>query len=199
MKPTLFSLFFCFLFGMLSAQSEDFITSVEKFQKDYTAHYQNPETSPYKTNTHLFKGHQFFPADENFKVEATFSPQKEEFSFATSTSRLAEYTKIGRLKFELNDQAYQLAIFYDDSFLESEEYADKAFVPFLDETNGESTYTNGRYCYVKLPKEEGEVVVLDFNQSTNPYCAYISGYSCAIPPEENTLNTKILAGVKNPK
>jgi len=199
MKPTLFCLFFYLLFGILSAQSEDFTASVEKFQKDYTTHYQNPETSPYKKNTHLFEGHQFFPADENFKVEATFIPQKEEFTFATSTSRLAEYTKIGVLNFELNDQAYQLAIFYDDSFLDSEEYADKAFVPFLDETNGETTYTNGRYCYVKLPKEAGEVVILDFNQSTNPYCAYISGYSCAIPPEENTLNTKILAGVKKPK
>ncbi len=197
MKKFLLGIFF-FVFGFVIAQSEDFTASVEKFQQEYTAHYEDPETSPYKKNTQLFEGHQFFPASENFKVEATFIPQKEEFTFATSTSRLAEYTKTGVLNFELNGEYYQLSIFYDDSFLEDEEYANKAFVPFLDETNGDTTYTNGRYCYVKLPKEEGEVVVLDFNQATNPYCAYVSGYSCAVPPEENKLKTKILAGVKIP-
>ncbi|WP_188404934.1 DUF1684 domain-containing protein [Psychroflexus salis] len=25
--------------------------------------------------------------------------------------------------------------------------------------------------------------MLDFNKATNPYCAYVSGYSCARPPE----------------
>ncbi|MCH8534735.1 MAG: DUF1684 domain-containing protein [Flavobacteriaceae bacterium] len=198
MKITLFILSVCFV-GVAMAQQEDFKAEVQAFQENYEAHYTNPETSPYKENTHLFKGHQFFPVDEKYRVEAEFYPKEASFTFATSTSRLAEYTQIGILKFRLNGKPYQLSIFYDDSFLEDEEYANKAFVPFLDETNGDTTYTNGRYCYVQLPMEAGEVVILDFNQSTNPYCAYVSGYSCAVPPEENTLDTKILAGIKTPK
>ncbi|HEX2901037.1 MAG TPA: DUF1684 domain-containing protein [Bacteroidia bacterium] len=37
---------------------------------------------------------------------------------------------------------------------------------------------------------------LDFNQCYNPYCAYSTGWSCPIPPQENYVDSKVLAGVK---
>jgi uncharacterized protein (DUF1684 family) len=181
------------------SQNETYQDSIQAFQDEYTEHYENPETSPYKENIDLFEGHAFFPVDEKYKVKAVF---KETPSFSvlnTSTSRMAEYTKLGVLEFNLEGEKLQLAIFYSSGFAKDEEYADKAFVPFMDLTSGGKSYTNGRYCYVQLPEKDGDEVILDFNKATNPYCAYVSGYSCTIPPDENNLAVEILAGVKNPK
>lgn len=190
----LFLLFFLFSFS----QDDAYMASIEAFQDEYTEHYENPKTSPYKKNTHLFNGHNFFPINEQFKVKAVFIPAESNAILNTSTSRLAEYTRLGVLEFQLEGKTIQLAIYYSDGFAKDEDYADKAFVPFMDLTNGETTYANGRYCYVKLPTKDGEEVVLDFNKSTNPYCAYVGRYSCTVPPEENEMDIAILAGVKNP-
>jgi uncharacterized protein (DUF1684 family) len=39
-------------------------------------------------------------------------------------------------------------------------------------------------------------MIIDFNQSYNPYCAYSWKYSCPVPPKENALPVKVLAGIK---
>lgn len=193
--------FYSLLFFSLTlfSQSQDYIDSIEEFQNEYTEHYENPITSPYKNNAHLFDGHNFFPIDEQFKVKAIFKSAESNAILSTSTTRLAEYTKLGILEFEMEGKTYQLAIYYSDGYANDEDYADKAFLPFMDLTNGETTYINGRYCYVKLPSKDGEEVILDFNKATNPYCAYVGRYSCTVPPEENEMDIAILAGVKNPK
>jgi uncharacterized protein len=38
--------------------------------------------------------------------------------------------------------------------------------------------------------------VIDFNHAYNPYCAFAGGYSCPIPPRENSLPLKVQAGEK---
>jgi len=48
---------------------------------------------------------------------------------------------------------------------------------------------------VEIPK--GKTIVIDFNKSYNPYCAYNAEYSCPIPPRENDLDIAIKAGVKS--
>ena len=39
-------------------------------------------------------------------------------------------------------------------------------------------------------------ITLDFNKAYNPYCAYISNFSCPLPPSENLLTIPIKAGEK---
>lgn len=189
-----------FVFLQISAQNSNLQEEVEAFQKKYTEHYTNPETSPFKKNTANFKGHDFFPINEQMRIEAIFVKEEEQaISLFTSTSRLSSYSRLGRLVFEMNAKKYEVSIFYNDSFLDSEEYSSKAFLPFTDLTNGETTYTNGRYTYVQLPQEDGELVIINFNLSTNPYCAYVDGYSCTYPPTENHLAFKVEAGIMNPR
>ena len=53
----------------------------------------------------------------------------------------------------------------------------------------------GRYVDCKLPTE-GNTIMIDFNKSYNPYCAYNPKYSCVIPPDENRLSVRIEAGEK---
>ena len=81
-----------------------------------------------------------------------------------------------------------------DGFEDKDEYKDYLFLPFTDLTNGDTTYGGGRYIDMRIP--EKNTIILDFNQSYNPYCAYGGNYSCPIPPAENNLDIAITAGVK---
>ena len=73
-------------------------------------------------------------------------------------------------------------------------YKDYLFLPFRDATNGKQTYGGGKYLDLKIP--EGNEIIIDFNKSYHPYCAYNAhDYNCPIVPEENTLSLEIKAGV----
>ncbi len=76
-------------------------------------------------------------------------------------------------------------------------YARSLFIPFSDQTSGRETYAAGRY--LDLEEQGGDDYELDFNMAYNPYCAYSEEYTCSIPPAENKLPFKILAGEKNYK
>ena len=71
---------------------------------------------------------------------------------------------------------------------------DFLLIPFKDSTNGTETYGGGRYIEIELPVSSE--VVLDFNRSINPWCAYDPQYACPIPPRENHLQLAIRAGEK---
>ena len=74
------------------------------------------------------------------------------------------------------------------------ELKDYLFLPFMDLTNGVSSYGGGRFLDLKIP--EGESIIIDFKKAYNPYCAYNHRYSCPVPPDANHLNIEIPAGVK---
>ena len=76
-------------------------------------------------------------------------------------------------------------------------YAPGLFLPFSDETSGHETYATGRY--LDLEEQGGDDYELDLNSAYNPYCAYSEDYPCPVPPVENRLPVKILAGEKNYK
>ena len=69
------------------------------------------------------------------------------------------------------------------------------FVLISDKTTGVETYGGGRYMYVPRPNTKGETY-LDFNQAINPPCVFTEFATCLLPPKENALPFKILAGEK---
>ena len=75
-----------------------------------------------------------------------------------------------------------------------EGFEDHLFLPFLDNTNGTTSYGAGRYIDLTIP--EGDTIEIDFNTAYNPYCAYNEKYSCPIVPGENYIDADIEAGVK---
>ena len=48
---------------------------------------------------------------------------------------------------------------------------------------------------LKIPAN-GNTILIDFNKSYNPYCAYSKNFSCPKVPAENNLATKISVGVR---
>ena len=182
-------------FGISRAQSYE--DSILEHQKHLNDEYKNPDKSPLeKKDLKKFKGHNFFPINEKFKVKAKFEriTNSSPFLMKTTTNRLPKYEVYGIATFLLDGNEYQLNIYQSHKLREIDEYRDYLFLPFTDLTNGDETYGGGRFIDLEIPNDN--FIVIDFNKAYNPYCAYNAKYSCPIPPKENDLDTHILAGIK---
>ncbi len=148
-----------------------------------------------------FKGLPYFELSGSYLIKAEFIKTTDEKSFLmpTSTGGTRKYLKIGVLKFKVADQDCSLSAFVrenDPDNLDSKGQIRDLFLPFRDLTNVSETYNAGRYLYARMPKT-GEAVILDFNLSFNPNCAYgNSNFVCTLPPKENFLQVEIKAGEK---
>ena len=189
------------LFLMVStlgcAQDKRPITGETEFQREMNADFKDATKSPLKEKDRKkFKGLDFFKFDSTYVVTATFvrTPEEKVFKMKTTTNRLPEYVKYGNLSFELQGKSYQLNIYQNQNLITREGYEDYLFLPFLDDTNGDTSYGGGRYIDMRIPN--GDEVIIDFNKAYNPYCAYNERYSCPIVPRENYLDLEVKAGVK---
>jgi len=183
-------------------QKEEFVKEVQQFQYELNVHYSDAKESPLTAeDLKDFKSLEFFKINANFKVTAKFeeTPNTDIFEMATTTDRKPLYRKYGVATFELNGDEYELNLYQNQQFMSSLEYGNSLFLPYTDLTNSASSYGGGRYIDVEIPSNGATTMVIDFNKSYNPYCAYNKKYSCPIVPSENNLNIKIAAGVKKYK
>ena len=156
---------------------------------------RNPKESPLpKKDCRRFKGLNFYPIDLGYCVKARFVKTENPvlFKIKTTTVRLPEYSKYGEVHFELNGEPYKLEVYHNSDIASRPGYEDYLFIPFTDQSNGKESYEGGRY--LDLRKPSSHEVIVDFNLSYNPYCAYSQNYSCPIPPEVNYLPLAIKAG-----
>lgn len=194
---TLFTLFILVQLNLGFGQQKFDLSAVAKFQKELNAEYATAKTSPLTLEDLAeFKTLDFYPASETFFVVAKLvRTQKEKpFEMETSTDRKPLYVKYGELYFEINGQDFKLNVYKNIELSKKKDYKDYLFLPFSDLTSGKESYIGGKYIDVRIPK--GDTIVIDFNTSYNPYCAYNSKYSCPKVPLENDLEIEIKAGVK---
>jgi len=98
--------------------------------------------------------------------------------------------------FELEGKKYKLALYESFGQGKIPSMNDALFVPFKDYTNSKKTYGGGRYIDLKKSSIKDNMLEIDFNKCYNPYCAFATGYNCPVPPLDNHLPRKILAGEK---
>jgi len=182
----------------LNAQTEkENIISIKKFQKELNAEYLNPKESPLRgDNLKNFKKHPFFPINLKYRVTARFVKTENPvpFELPTSSGKFKQYQEYGKTTFELDGESLTLTLYQSLDLMKIEKYKDHIFLPFRDETNEKETYGGGKYMDLKIPT--GNEIVLDFNKSYQPYCAYNAfDYNCPIVPAENKLPIRIEAGV----
>ncbi|TRX52356.1 DUF1684 domain-containing protein [Fulvivirga sp. M361] len=191
------SLFLLIPVGIAFSQ-DSYENKIKQFQDELNEEFLSPGQSPLtKKERKKFKGHNYFPINENYSVTGEFIKSNEPVTLQmkTTTGRLPAYDKYGVVKFVLNGKPYQLTIYQSHRLRETDEYKNYLFLPFTDLTNGEETYGGGRYIDLSIP--EGSEIIIDFNKAYSPSCAYNYSYSCPIPPAENNLELRIEAGVKN--
>ena len=194
---TLFTLFLLVQLNLGFGQEKFDDSAVAKFQKELNAEYADAKTSPLiAEDLAVFKTLDFYPANETFFVVAKLvRTQKEKpFEMETSTDRKPLYVKYGELYFTIDGRDFKLNVYKNIELSKKKEYKDYLFLPFYDLTSGAESYIGGKYIDLRIPK--GDTIVIDFNTSYNPYCAYNYKYSCPKVPLENDLDVEIKAGVK---
>ncbi|WP_062543885.1 DUF1684 domain-containing protein [Rufibacter tibetensis] len=193
-----------FLFLLLSLP---FLTVAQQITptqyKEEIARHRTHEDSVFKFDEHSplsaeakthFKGLDYFPVEEAYRVKAKFERTAQEAIFRMS--RTPEYVKYGELRFKLQGQPLKLSVYQNQELMKQPQYMSYLFIPFTDATTGRETYETGRYLDFTIPMGK-DSIWLDFNKAYNPSCAYGDGYSCPIPPKENKLPVRVEAGVKS--
>lgn len=175
----------------------DALQGIAKFQSKLNAEFRDPKTSPLPDRFRKdFEGLDFFEPDTTYRITAKFvrTPEAIPFLMPTTTDRKSQEVVYGVAHFELNGKQHQLEIYQNKELMLQEGFADYLFLPFTDKTNGNETYTGGRYIDLSIPS--GATIDIDFNTAYNPYCVYNKKYSCPIVPGVNALDTEVRAGVK---
>ena len=171
------------------------------FDREKKTHeFRDSTTSRFNKEERInFKGFKYYDPNINYKVTASFTVDTSSapFGMKTSTDRVPSYRAYGYLDFKINDTIQRLTAYQNINYMHHPEHGKYLFIPFKDLTNTHTTYGAGRYIDIKIPA--GDSVVLDFNNSYNPYCAYYDRWSCPLVPFENHLDTKIPAGEKKYK
>jgi uncharacterized protein (DUF1684 family) len=92
----------------------------------------------------------------------------------------------GEITFSKDGIDYNLAAFKSGRALQ---------LVFADSTNGDSTYSVGRFLFV-APNPDG-TITLDFNNAIVPPCGFSYNFNCPMPPKQNRFTVPIEAGEKN--
>ncbi|MGB6037230.1 MAG: DUF1684 domain-containing protein [Cryomorphaceae bacterium] len=195
LKTVLLALF-AFASISLIAQEARYI----EFWAETDAEFADPEKSPLKKEMVAeFDSVARYPYAPDFALMAKFESlsRQKPITFETTGSIKQRYQKAGTIHFQIDSTELTLAAYRNLELMRMPGYENQLFVPFTDASNGFGTYEGGRYLEMEIPATDS--LLVDFNLVYNPYCAYSDRYSCPIPPRENDLKVKILAGAKSPK
>ena len=199
MKKVLISLCFVIALFACSSQGKRTLTGKTEYQQTLNASYKDATKSPLKKkDLKEFKGLDFFPIDSSFIVVAQLKKiaNAPTFEMATTTDRKPLYKEFGILNFNLKGKKCQLTIYQSQDNLTDEKFKDYLFIPFTDNTSGNESYGGGRYMDVMITDENTDgTIVLNFNNTYNPYCAYNEKYSCPLTPRKNHLDVEVKAGI----
>jgi uncharacterized protein (DUF1684 family) len=198
MRAICLFLFLFFSSAVLAQKKQDTtIQHIQNEQAKLVKFWADTTTSPLARKERAeFAGIHHFPINLKYRVTATLEKfdQKDTVIFATSSSRKKRYVKYAKAKFKLDGKQHAL-ILYRMADNKRPEYANLVFLLFTDLTSNNETYGGGRY--MDLEVTDANTMIIDFNLCYQPYCAYShNGWSCPIPPQENFVNAKVKAGVK---
>jgi uncharacterized protein (DUF1684 family) len=132
-----------------------------------------------------FSGLRWYPIQPAYRIVADFVPY--------NPPKVLPIVEVIGYAYEAPSPGYARFIWAGREYqLDAQTRGNRLFYNFRDATNGDSTYGAGRFLYGELPQDG--TVVLDFNQATNPFCAYTPFATCPLPPPQNRLDFRVEAG-----
>lgn len=180
------------LTGQLSMAQQTYSDSLAEYQH----HYKAELVSIIQNDTSFVR---FYPINEQYRVTAKVEILAGEafFPMPTSGTGPKDAIKFAKLSFSLHGKPYTLYAYRLAQLMGHTEYRDNFFIPFTDSLSGIESYGGGKYMDFKTGEiTTQKTLVIDFNRSYNPYCAFVTGYNCPIPPKENDLVIPVYAGEK---
>lgn len=131
-----------------------------------------------------------FPYNPDWVITADFTELPDGttvgFEHLKDNGATREFVVPGEIRFTRDGVDYNLAAFKSGNRLQ---------LVYADATNGDSTYSVGRFLYV-TPNDDG-TITLDFNRGELPPCAFSYNFNCPMPPRQNRFAVPIEAGEKN--
>jgi uncharacterized protein (DUF1684 family) len=144
---------------------------------------------PSSEGNRLFGDISVFEYDPSWVITAAFDPTEEGAEVDIRHQDDLDLSRPrplpGLIRFQRDGVDYSLAAFPagDD---------DRLQLVFGDSTNGDSTYSVGRFLF-PVPNADG-TITLDFNRAVLPPCAFSYNFNCPIPPQQNRFGIPIEAG-----
>jgi len=135
-----------------------------------------------------FDGIDRYPLSPEWHVRAEFIPFNPPVAI-TVPNYIGEPSReeiLGALEFEIGGEMHRLYPVADN-------LDERFFIIFSDETNGDQTYSAGRFVYTD-PPDQNNIVYIDFNKAYNPPCVFSPYATCPLPPPENRLPFAVTAG-----
>lgn len=136
-----------------------------------------------------------FPYDPAWRLEVRLAPAAPERltlgTGADGNTSMRAFARTEGLRERLHGE---LTLYWIEG------YGGGVFLPFADGTNGTETYGGGRYLLDTIKGADlgaarpGGRLLLDFNFSYFPSCAYSSRYVCPLAPPANRLPGAVRAG-----
>jgi uncharacterized protein (DUF1684 family) len=142
-----------------------------------------------------FTGLSYFDYNPEARALATVEYPADQSTMVLEASEgTMELLRFGRAAFELFGAPMTLDLYWFQT------YGGGLFLSFTDRTSGKLTYGGCRYLLdtvkgADLGMKDG-MLVLDFNFSYQPSCAYDPRWVCPLAPPANRLPVEVLAGEK---
>ncbi|MES2392535.1 MAG: DUF1684 domain-containing protein [Acidobacteriota bacterium] len=140
-----------------------------------------------------FHGLSWYAPDAHLRLTAQWRvyPTPHTMSVLNKLGQITPVQVPGYVEFTLNGKTYKLTPMEADK--------DSLFFVFRDETFKTTTDGGGRFLVTSAPSngiDHPGTVTLDFNEATNPPCAYSPFATCPLASKENRLPVSIAAGEK---
>jgi uncharacterized protein (DUF1684 family) len=135
-----------------------------------------------------FEGFKWFPIDGKYRVTGRFikDPAARSVKIPNQLGDEETYTTEGVVEFTLDGKKVTLRPMTTRP--------GRLYFIFRDGTSGKETYETARFLYTNLNPDG--TTTMDFNQAYNPPCSFNPYTTCPLPPKENRLSVRILAGEK---
>ena len=164
--------------------ADDYTAALQKWraERDHfmARHYATPLSDD---DIVAFDGLRYFSPDPALVFPVDLESKDGQVAIESSSGSVSDYSGAGTVVVPFAAGHVTMQVLHGEE--------GDLFIPFRDQTCGESTYNGGRYVGV----ERTDVgFVVDFNKATNPYCAYDPDFSCPLPPPENRLPFAVEAG-----
>lgn len=176
-----------------SPEVEAYINKIENHRAKTDSMMQYANNSPFN-----LKGKVEFHPLHYFDVDTSWVYKSKLYYYESQDTLLVYGTKgeerkavkLGYLQFSRKGKDFKLNVYKNEPSPGNIYYG----IWFTDQTTNKETYGVGRYLNFEISPDSSFIYEIDFNLAYNPYCAYSSAYSCAIPTKEDFLDLAITAG-----
>lgn len=173
----------------------EYIKTIQESRTEKDSTFQNDSNSPFSFKGKVeFHSLNYFDVDPDFVLQSKFYEYDTKDTIAIFGTKGEERSSVryGYLKLNYKETEFDLNV-YETIYQDTLKYYS---IWFTDETTNNETYGVGRYINIDRNENPDHIYKIDFNTAYNPYCAYTSTYSCAIPTKEDHIAVAIKAGEK---